>query len=146
MDKNTSMEEHAWDFCKHDIAHLLDVARIAYIMNLEKNMGINKELIYAAALLHDITKWKQIAGGGPHNESAVAPARLILTETGFSPHEIEIVLDAILHHRKGPDKNSKAYDFSRLIYKADKKSRACYMCPYDKMSCNWAHMNNKLRL
>ena len=40
-------------FCKHGIEHLLDVARIAYIENLEQNCGVSKEGIYAAALLHD---------------------------------------------------------------------------------------------
>ena len=41
-------------FCRHGIDHLMDVARIAYIENLEKNCGISKEIIYGAALLHDI--------------------------------------------------------------------------------------------
>ena len=43
-------------FCKHNPQHFLDVARLAWIENLEKNLGIEKELIYAAGLLHDITK------------------------------------------------------------------------------------------
>ena len=30
-------------FCKHGIEHLLDVARIAYIENLEQNCGVSKE-------------------------------------------------------------------------------------------------------
>ena len=29
-------------FCKHGIEHLLDVARIAYIENLEQNCGVSK--------------------------------------------------------------------------------------------------------
>ena len=39
-------------FCGHDMAHFLDVARLAYIFNLEENLGIEKEEIYTAALLH----------------------------------------------------------------------------------------------
>ena len=46
-------------FCKHGIEHLLDVARIAYIENLEENCDISKEMIYAAALLHDIGRFLQ---------------------------------------------------------------------------------------
>ena len=38
-------------FCRHGMEHLLDVARIAYIENLENNRGISKEIIYGAALL-----------------------------------------------------------------------------------------------
>ena len=41
-------------FCCHGIEHSLDVARVAYIANLEQNLGFQKEMIYAAALLHDI--------------------------------------------------------------------------------------------
>lgn len=41
-------------FCGHDMGHLLDVARLAWIFNLEANQEISKERIYAAALLHDI--------------------------------------------------------------------------------------------
>ena len=41
-------------FCKHGIEHLLDVARIAYIKNLEEKLGYDKEVIYGAALLHDL--------------------------------------------------------------------------------------------
>lgn len=38
------------------MSHLLDVARIAYIRNLEKGYGFRKDVIYAAAVLHDIGK------------------------------------------------------------------------------------------
>lgn len=37
-------------FCKHGIEHLLDVARIAYIENLEQNCGVSKEWIYTAKI------------------------------------------------------------------------------------------------
>ena len=46
-------------FCKHDMAHFLDVARLAYILNLERNCRVEKEMIYATALLHDVGKWRQ---------------------------------------------------------------------------------------
>ena len=35
-------------FCCHQMNHLLDVARIAYIKNLEEGLGFDKELIYVA--------------------------------------------------------------------------------------------------
>ena len=46
-------------FCGHNAQHLLDTARLAYIENLERNLGISKEMIYAAALLHDIGRGLQ---------------------------------------------------------------------------------------
>ena len=51
--------EKARTFCCHQMDHLLDVARIAYILNLEMNLGLDRELIYGAALLHDIGKSRQ---------------------------------------------------------------------------------------
>ena len=134
MELNTTTEA-TWPYCKHDIIHLMDVARIAYIINLEKGYGFSKEIIYAAALLHDITKWKQIAHGVPHNESAIEPATEILRDCGFSGDEISQICTAILNHRKGSkDKKDK---FSQILYKADKLSRACYFCNYEKKTCNW---------
>ena len=46
-------------FCCHQMNHLLDVARIAYIKNLEEGLGFDKELIYVAAVLHDIGKYSK---------------------------------------------------------------------------------------
>lgn len=40
-------------FCRHDMAHFLDVARIAMILNLQQGLGISRDIIYGAALLHD---------------------------------------------------------------------------------------------
>ena len=34
-------------FCIHNEEHSFDVARIAYIMNLEQNLGQEKEMIYS---------------------------------------------------------------------------------------------------
>ncbi|MFQ9392946.1 MAG: HD domain-containing protein [Lachnospiraceae bacterium] len=53
-------------FCGHDMAHFLDVARLAYIFNLEENLGIEKEEIYTAALLHDVGRFVQYEDGTPH--------------------------------------------------------------------------------
>ena len=36
--------------------HFLDVARLAWIAGLEQGLGLDKEIVYAAALLHDIGK------------------------------------------------------------------------------------------
>ena len=56
-------------FCRHGMDHLMDVARIAYIENLEKNCGISKEIIYGAALLHDIGRYLQYTEGIPHEKA-----------------------------------------------------------------------------
>ena len=49
LQKNRAHEETRI-FCRHDMAHFLDVARLAWIENLERGSGIDRELVYAAAL------------------------------------------------------------------------------------------------
>ena len=57
-------------FCGHDMGHLLDVARLAWIFNLEANQEISKERIYAAALLHDIGRHIQYENGTPDRRAS----------------------------------------------------------------------------
>lgn len=64
-------------FCSHQMDHLLAVARIAYIRNLERNLGLKKESIYAAALLHDIGKYAQYEEGIPHEIKSAEIAGII---------------------------------------------------------------------
>ena len=45
------------------------MARIAYILNMEQDLGLEKEVIYAAAVLHDIGKYAQYEDGTPHEQS-----------------------------------------------------------------------------
>jgi len=111
----------------------MDVARIAYILNLEESLGFDKEMIYAAALLHDITKFMQHESGIPHNESAILPSSGILSNCGFLSDEIELIKNAILHHRTEPN-DLKAFD--ALLFRADKLSRLCLFCE-DRADCHW---------
>ncbi len=67
-------------FCRHQMNHLLDVARIAYILNLEMKLGISRDLIYAAALLHDIGKGRQYEEGIPHETASADLAEQILAD------------------------------------------------------------------
>ncbi len=67
-------------FCGHNAQHLLDTARLAYIENLELNLGISKEMIYAAALLHDIGRGLQYTEGIPHHGGGVKLAAPILKD------------------------------------------------------------------
>ena len=74
-------------FCGHNMAHFMDVARIAYIENLERGLGISKETIYGAALLHDIGRHLQYLEGIPHEEGSGALAEGILEDRGFQGQE-----------------------------------------------------------
>ena len=62
-------------FCIHDIEHCLDVARISYILAFENGIKIDKEIVYGAALLHDIGRAISVEN---HEIESVKTAREIL--------------------------------------------------------------------
>ena len=121
-------------FCCHQMNHLLDVARIAYIQNLEQNLGFSKEIIYAAALLHDLGKGRQYEEQIPHELASAELAGVILKETSFSKEEQQQILQAIRSHRKFREDMTA---FEKLLYTSDKKSRQCFACPAES-ECNWS--------
>lgn len=124
-------------FCRHQMSHLLDVARIAYIRNLENGYGFSKDVVYAAAVLHDIGKALQYEKGVPHEIAGERIAGEILDklpkETGFSEEEKRVIKNAVRGHRRFRD---GAQDLEKLLYEADKASRLCFSCPANR-ECNW---------
>ena len=74
-------------FCRHDMSHFLDVARIGMILNLKEQQGVEEELVYAAGLLHDIGKHLQYNEGTPHEQASAEIAPAILWECGFSEED-----------------------------------------------------------
>ena len=129
-------------FCGHGIDHLLDVARIAYILNLESGGEYNKELIYAAALLHDTGRARQYEDGTPHERESAAIAAEILPQCGFSDSETAQILEAVLAHRT--QSVSGGQGLNALLYSADKLSRRCFECLAIE-GCDWSMKNRGLR-
>jgi HD superfamily phosphodiesterase len=129
-------------YCRHSMIHLLDVARISYIFNLEENGGLSKDIIYGTALLHDIGKGIQYEDGTPHNISSANLAEGILIDCGYSEVERTQILEAIMLHRKPVE--TKNY-LAKILYKADKKSRACYTCVVCE-DCHWDTNKKNLSL
>ena len=140
-------------FCCHNITHLLDTARIAYIMNLEQNLGFRKDLIYAAALMHDIGKAEQYATGAPHEMVGADIAEEILTQINgertaagqdpcFTDDEVQAILRAIREHRRCPEGSSR---LGQLLYTADKASRACFACD-QREGCSWSDEKKNLTI
>lgn len=130
-------------FCRHDLAHFLDVARIGRIMNLEGQLGIEEEILYAAALLHDIGKHLQYSHHIPHEKASAELAPPILRDCGFDAEETAMIVEAILSHRDSSavsDENLRG-----VLYRADKASRPCFCCPV-KADCNWkeGQKNNQI--
>ena len=107
-------------FCKHDMIHFLDVCRLAEIDWLNRRIyeiekeyetfpklseareslrKINRELIYAAGLLHDIGRWQEYEEGIRHEIASSKLAPEILRAAGFEEVEIGDIVLAISNHR-----------------------------------------------
>lgn len=129
-------------YCRHNLTHFFDVARICYILCLENNLKVNKDMIYTTAILHDLGREKQITEGISHDIASSEIAKRALKFTDFSEDEKKEIIDAILNHRNKSDELT----FKSLFYKADKLSRDCFNCKtYD--SCNWSNekKNNEIK-
>lgn len=130
-------------FCHHDMAHFLDVARMAHLINLEEHMGVSKERIYAAALLHDIGRHLQYREGISHEIASAQIAPDILKACDFSEEEIREITEAIASHRNASVQSRK--DLTGLIYRADKLSRSCFGCEAEPL-CDWKKEKKNLEL
>ena len=158
----------AWEqdriFCKHDMAHFLDVCRLAQVDWLELQLRameeksyeifgnlsgavdkkiVNKELIYAAGLLHDIGRWQEYENGVRHELASAQLAPNILEECGFSEDEIEKIVYAIMNHRN--KEIAEDISLAGFIYRADKKSRPCYFCEAES-ECDWSQTKKNLEI
>lgn len=129
-------------FCGHELTHLLDVARLMWIFRLEEGQSFSKEIIYASALLHDIGRAEQYRSGTHHAEAGVTIGAEILHDAGFSPTESAEILGAIRGHSGS---GSDVSPLGVLLYRADKKSRPCYVCPAAD-ACHWPQEKKNLSL
>lgn len=131
-------------FCGHDMVHFLNVARIAMILNLKENKKpIRKDVVYAAALLHDMGRHIQYETGRDHAEASAELALWVLGECGYSEKETARIVEAIANHRNKSIK--KGSDLKGILYRADKASRACYSCPVEA-ECNWKKSKKNMTL
>ncbi len=128
-------------FCKHGLNHLLDTARIAYILVLENGLNISKGMVYATALLHDIGRYDEYYHGIPHDQ-AHDRAKKILVECDYSPDEIRDILGAISQHRRPHERLETLGD---VLSKADKLSRNCFDC-HAIRECYWLDSKKNHRI
>ena len=163
LNKNRMAEENR-RFCRHDMSHFLDVARLGMIFALESRWFSGsaerasagseepdqddkretlKELIYAAALLHDIGRWKQYEDGTPHEKASADLAPEILSDCGFTEKETAQIVTAISNHRN--EAVRKEQSLSGILYRADKMSRSCFCCEMER-ACDWKGSKKNLSL
>ncbi|KJS74319.1 MAG: hypothetical protein JL56_09660 [Desulfotomaculum sp. BICA1-6] len=136
--QNAALEEQR-RFCRHDLQHMLDVARIAYMLVLEGLSNgeaaaagegavktiTGKEVVYAAGLLHDMARWKEYETGEDHAVAGSLMAGSVLERAGYDAAEKEIIITAIREHRSG---GREASPLGQYLCKADDLSRPCNRC------------------
>lgn len=130
-------------FCCHDMEHFLAVARICYIIVLEKKLEISKDIIYGTAFLHDLGRMEEYENGKSHEEAGADLAEEILPECGYEPWEISLITDTIRGHRR--EGQSDPESFSDIFYDADKLSRDCIHCSAKK-ECYWPEDKKKQQI
>lgn len=166
--------EHERPWCRHGLAHLLDVARIAWIDALEHGLPLSKDVVYAAALLHDVGRAAQYACGEPHDAAGGRMAAEMLDELPaalrYAADERACIVAAVAGHR-GEDADcsraagvgdasavsapAAAASFApaaadalvAVIRTADKASRSCWACAA-RATCHWPEeaMNASIRV
>lgn len=121
--------EKARQFCSHHFDHLLDVARLGYILLLEESSPfISRDMVYAAGLLHDIGRPDEHLTGADHALKSAELAGPILEEAGYKTAERQLIMKAIAQHRlKGQDGAHRS-PLSRALARADGFSRLCFRC------------------
>lgn len=126
MEKIIELEKER-RFCKHGFEHGLNVARVAYAYLLEKRTGIlPKEVVYAAALLHDIGRWVEYQTGEDHAEVSARLAHPLLEACQFSEADVSVILQGIREHRRPPADNLTV--LGEALALADDWARDCRQC------------------
>lgn len=114
-------------YCKHDLTHFLTVARLMQIKNLQEQLKIKENIIYACGLLHDIQKYEL-----NHGLASAKLAKEILINCHYNLAEIREITLAIEEHNQ--DYSSTI--LSSLLKEADHLSRNCFCCTAAD-TCYW---------
>ena len=129
-------------FCRHDMEHFLNVARIAVILCNERGIEADADVIYSAALLHDIGRIAEYTSGTPHDEAGISIAGEILAQTECSEAKKAEILRLVASHRKADAHRS---ELETVFYLADKKSRSCFCCAA-REQCNWPEYKRNYKI
>lgn len=137
-------------YCRHNMEHFMDVARLAQIRNLKEQLGLDEEMIYLYALLHDIGRMKEYEQGISHAAASAEFAGEIFVTIGYPKKKGDIICRAILAHRRETreetceetheemhEETLREAAFTQLMKWADKASRMCFACEAED-SCKWS--------
>ncbi|HOE63840.1 MAG TPA: HD domain-containing protein [Candidatus Sumerlaeota bacterium] len=101
----------------HDFSHTQRVLNLC--MHIGRSEGADLEILYAAALLHDIARKEADEQNQCHAELSSLKAAPILEQAGFPPEKRDDVLHCIATHRFRSD-NPPATLEAKVLYDADK--------------------------
>ena len=110
---------------------------------MEQRADVDPEILYAAALLHDIGRGEEYRNGTPHEIAGQEIAREIAERAGFTNLETDAIVFAIGKHRDESVRDEES--IAGLLYRADKKSRICCLCPVEK-ECGWSDEKKNMSL
>lgn len=129
-------------FCRHNMEHFLSVARITVILCSRSGIVIDDDVVYSAALLHDIGRVEEYRDGIPHDIASQATAERVLDEISCPEAEKQQIISLIADHRK----NGLAPDTPEAMFgTADKLSRNCFECRARK-HCKWKKESMNLEI
>ena len=129
-------------YCGHDLSHFFAVGRIAETLSKENHLPHSNDVLWAAALLHDMGRVEQYQQGISHDKASVAFAREILLSLGWDQADMELVCEAIGSHSKRFavkdrwESRTELRSLAEVLSFADHFSRKCYECK-GADSCKW---------
>ena len=128
-------------YCRHGLDHYLAVAKISMLLARECEIDVDEDIVYGAALLHDLGRYDIEAKN--HEDVSCQLAEKILPDCGYEPVKIRVIVDLINSHRGRYFiseiqhlRKTKQLDLNACFRIADQISRKCFECQAVD-TCKW---------
>ncbi len=128
-------------YCRHGLDHFFTVAKISMILAKESGIDADENIIFGAALLHDLGRYDIAADN--HEAISCQLAKKILPDCGYNTVEIEKIVELISSHRGRYSiskiqelRKTKQLDLKACFRIADQISRKCFECQAID-TCKW---------
>ena len=128
-------------YCRHGLDHFFTVAKISMILAKESGIDADENIIFGAALLHDLGRYDIAADN--HEAISCQLAEKILPDCGYNTIEIGKIVELISSHRGRYSiskiqelRKTKQLDLKECFRIADQISRKCFECKAID-TCKW---------
>ena len=140
LDKLDELEQDRI-YCRHGLEHFYAVARITLMLAQEGGISVDEDVVYGAALLHDLGRYDINAEN--HEAVSCELARKILPDCEYNFDTIQQIVNIISNHRGRYSiskiqelRRSKKLDLNECFRVADQISRRCFECKSSE-TCKW---------